>query len=82
MAILSNGGASIVAVDECEKQGISLAELSRGTKEKSKKVIPEFVSASNPIDTTGTVSFTIYSEAIKALAALIRHREFLGRVKL
>ena len=68
IAILSNGGgASIVAADECERHGINIADLAEETKEKIKKVIPEFASASNPVDTAGTTSFTIYNEAIKAL---------------
>lgn len=68
VAILSNGGgASIVAADECERHGINIVDLAEETKEKIKKVIPEFASASNPVDTAGTTSFTIYNEAIKAL---------------
>jgi acetyl coenzyme A synthetase (ADP forming)-like protein len=68
VAILSNGGgASIVATDECERHGINIVDLAEETKEQIKKVIPGFASASNPIDTAGTVSFTIYSEIIKAL---------------
>lgn len=68
VAILSNGGgASIVATDECERHGINIVDLAEETKEKIKKVIPEFASASNPVDTAGTTSFTIYNEAIKAL---------------
>ncbi|MCG2727378.1 MAG: hypothetical protein L6244_01830 [Candidatus Methanoperedenaceae archaeon] len=41
--------------------------MAEETKEKIKKVIPEFASASNPVDTAGTTSFTIYNEVIKAL---------------
>lgn len=68
VAILSNGGgASIVATDECEKHGINIVDLTEETREKIKKVLPEFASASNPIDTAGTVSYEIYSEAIQAL---------------
>ncbi len=68
VAILSNGGgASIVAADECEKHGLEIVDLSQETKDRIKSVIPEFGASSNPIDTAGTASFTIYSEAIKAL---------------
>ena len=68
VAIFSNGGgASIVAADECEIQGINIADLTEETKEKIKKVIPEYASVSNPIDTAGTVSFKIYNDSIKAL---------------
>lgn len=68
VAILSNGGgASIVATDECERQGLNIIDLRQETKDKIKTIIPEFASSSNPIDTAGTVSFLIYSEVIKAL---------------
>ena len=68
VAILSNGGgASIVAADECERQGLNIVDLSEGTREKIKSVIPEFASSSNPIDTAGTVSFKIYTDSIQAL---------------
>jgi acetyl coenzyme A synthetase (ADP forming)-like protein len=67
-AILSNGGgASIVATDECEKQGLDIAELSGKTKEKIKSIIPAFASASNPIDTAGASSYDVYSGVIDTL---------------
>lgn len=68
VAILSNGGgASIVAADECERQSLNIVDLTPETREKIKKVIPQFASNSNPIDTAGTVSFEIYDNIIKAL---------------
>ncbi|MDP3105347.1 MAG: CoA-binding protein [Candidatus Methanoperedens sp.] len=68
VAILSNGGgASIVAADECERQGINIVDLSEKTREQIKSVIPEFASSVNPIDTAGTVSFKIYNDSIQAL---------------
>lgn len=68
VAILSNGGgASIVATDECERQGINVVELSPETKQRIKSVIPEYASASNPIDTAGTASYRIYKDIIEAL---------------
>jgi acetyl coenzyme A synthetase (ADP forming)-like protein len=68
VAILSNGGgASIVAADECERQGLNIVDLTQETRDKIKAVIPEYASSSNPVDTAGTVSFKIYTRAIKAL---------------
>jgi len=68
VAILSNGGgASIVAADECERQGLNIVDLEEKTKEQIKKVIPGYASSSNPIDTAGTVSFKIYNDSIQAL---------------
>lgn len=68
VAILSNGGgASIVAADECERHGLNIVDLNPETREKIKKVLPQFASNSNPIDTAGTVSFEIYHNSIKAL---------------
>ncbi len=68
VAILSNGGgASIVAADECERQGLNIVDLEEKTREQIKKVIPGFASSANPIDTAGTVSFEIYNDSIQAL---------------
>jgi acetyl coenzyme A synthetase (ADP forming)-like protein len=68
VAIFSNGGgASIVAADECERQGINIGDLTEETREQIKKVVPEFASTSNPIDTAGTVSYKIYKDSIEAL---------------
>lgn len=68
VAIFSNGGgASIVAADECERQGINITDLTDETRKKIRKVIPEYASVSNPIDTAGTVSFKIYNNSIMAL---------------
>jgi acetyl coenzyme A synthetase (ADP forming)-like protein len=68
VAIFSNGGgASIVAADECERQRINIVDLTGETQEQIKKVVPEFASTSNPIDTAGTVSYKIYKDSIEAL---------------
>lgn len=68
VAILSNGGgASIVATDACEKEGINITDLGEETKEQIKTVIPGFASASNPIDTAGTSSYKVYLDVIQAL---------------
>lgn len=68
VAIFSNGGgASIVAADECERQGINIVDLTGETREQIKKIVPEFASTSNPIDTAGTVSYKIYKDSIEVL---------------
>lgn len=68
VAILSNGGgASIVAADECEKHGINIADLEEETQEQIKKVVPEYASVSNPIDTAAAVSYKIYRDIMQAL---------------
>ncbi len=68
VAILSSGGgASIVATDECEKRGINVADLTEETREQIKKVVPEYASVSNPIDTAAAVSYRIYRDIIQAL---------------
>ncbi|MDJ1423689.1 MAG: CoA-binding protein [Candidatus Methanoperedens sp.] len=68
VAILSNGGgASIVASDECERQGINIVDFTEETRKKIKDILPEYASSSNPIDTAGTVSYKLYREMINAL---------------
>ncbi|HEY9204980.1 MAG TPA: CoA-binding protein, partial [Candidatus Methanoperedens sp.] len=68
VAIISNGGgASIVATDECERHGINITDLEEETREKIKKVIPEFASSSNPIDTASISSYQVYLAVIREL---------------
>lgn len=68
VAILSNGGgASIVAADECEKHSINITDLKEETHEQIKKVVPEYASVSNPIDTAAAVSYKIYRDIMQAL---------------
>jgi acetyl coenzyme A synthetase (ADP forming)-like protein len=66
VGIISNGGgASIIASDACERQGLTIPELLPATQQKIKKLIPEFASAHNPIDTAGLAKFETYNGIVR-----------------
>jgi acyl-CoA synthetase (NDP forming) len=51
IAILTySGGAGIVASDFMEERGLSVAELSQGTKDDIKRLFPPWMPVANPVD--------------------------------
>jgi acetate---CoA ligase (ADP-forming) len=59
LVFLSNSGAScVMAADHTEQQGIPLAEISSGAREKLAKALPGFANIQNPIDLTGALLST------------------------
>lgn len=68
VGIISNGGgASIIASDACEQLGLIIPDLTLQTRQKIKELIPDFASASNPIDTAGLATYEVYNGAVKHL---------------
>ncbi len=68
VAILTNaGGPGILAADECEKQGLIVAKLSKETSEKLKKILPPYASTNNPIDTIAQAGYEEYIKSLKIL---------------
>lgn len=66
VGILSNGGgASIIASDMCERLGLVIPELLPQTQSHIKKLIPEFASAHNPIDTAGLATYEVYNGIVR-----------------
>lgn len=62
------GGPGIMAVDECESNGLSVERFSEETLEKFQKlkdegVLPKFAATSNPVDLTGSVTDEMYEAA-------------------
>ena len=53
VVVSGSGGSAAVAADCIEQAGIQLAALTPTTQEKVRAVLPEFGSATNPIDATG-----------------------------
>lgn len=51
--ITNGGGIGVLATDECETHGIKLLDDKKYLEQKFRKTMPEFGSASNPIDITG-----------------------------
>jgi acyl-CoA synthetase (NDP forming) len=62
------GGPGIMAVDECEGNGLSVKRFSEETLQKFQKlkeegVLPKFAATSNPVDLTGSVTDDMFKVA-------------------
>jgi acyl-CoA synthetase (NDP forming) len=62
------GGPGIMAVDECESNGLSVERLSEATLQKFQKlkdegVLPKFAATGNPVDLTGSVTDDMFEVA-------------------
>ena len=61
VGVCSNGGGSgIIAMDECEKYGIDVPNLTAEMVDKIKAVMPGFASANNPVDSAARSDNNIY----------------------
>jgi acetyl coenzyme A synthetase (ADP forming)-like protein len=96
IGIVSNGaGAAILIADCCEDYGLEVPELSEGTLERLRDILPEIVTPGNPVDLVGDADFYRYEAASRALlydenidAVIITHvhagyarpREYVGAV--
>ncbi len=70
IAVITNaGGPAILAVDSFEKNGLALAELTGGTKEKLREIIRSEGSVSNPVDLLPGGTPEQYKAAINILTA-------------
>ncbi|MEM3522850.1 MAG: CoA-binding protein [Candidatus Bathyarchaeia archaeon] len=70
--ITDAGGPGILAVDECELNGVNVKKFSEKTYKKlnslkEKGIIPEFASLENPIDLTGIATSEMFEEVTKIL---------------
>lgn len=69
--VTSSGGRGINEADRCEKYGLEVMTLSHETQAKIKAKIPEYASATNPIDLTAAASVTnpeLFLAPLQALA--------------
>ncbi|MCW4044567.1 MAG: CoA-binding protein [Candidatus Bathyarchaeota archaeon] len=62
------GGPGIMAVDECESNGLSVERFSDETLQKFQKLkdegmLPKFAATGNPVDLTGSVTDDMYEVA-------------------
>lgn len=65
VGIISNGGgAAILAADLCEDLGLHLSDLSEGTTQMLKKVIPDIATPINPLDTAGDANYDLFRNVI------------------
>jgi acetyltransferase len=66
VAIVTNaGGPGIMAVDACESLGLRVANFSRRTIGKLKKVLPPVVSFQNPLDLIASADPKRYGKALE-----------------
>jgi len=70
--ITDAGGPGIMAVDECEMQGLTVKRFSEGTIQKFEKLknegkIPAFATNFNPVDLTGSVTSEMFEVSTEIL---------------
>ena len=65
VAIVTNGGGTeVLATDALELQGLTMATLSRKTRERLKAELPPAASISNPVDILGDALLEGYEAAV------------------
>lgn len=70
VAVLSNaGGAGVLAADACEREGLTMAELSETTRGALKKLLPAEAAVRNPVDTTAAIPATTFADALRLVLA-------------
>ncbi|MBM7599973.1 acetyltransferase [Virgibacillus halotolerans] len=69
--ITSSGGRGINEADRCESYGLNIHALNEKTKLEIQKSIPDFASASNPVDLTAAAAITNPELFIAPMKALI-----------
>ena len=73
IAIITDaGGPGIMAVDECEAQGLNVKKFSEETiakfeKLKQERKIPRFATNLNPVDLTGSVTSEMFEDGTRIL---------------
>jgi acetyl coenzyme A synthetase (ADP forming)-like protein len=80
IAIVTDGGGfGVLACDEAERQGLKLPEPSNKLKKIFRKIFPEHVILSNPIDLTGDVTTERFRIAIEEC---LKSKEFDGVITI
>ena len=68
VAVLTvSGGPSVLAADEVERQGLTMANLTPSTLRKIQAVAPLFAATRNPIDLTPQCPASAFAPAVDAL---------------
>ena len=68
VAVMTNaGGPGILAADACEAAGLSLTELSAGTRTRLAAWLPPMASCGNPVDMIASAGAMQYQRTIDAL---------------
>lgn len=70
MGILTNaGGPAILAVDEAEKVGLTVPEITRKTKDKIREFAPPEAALNNPVDLLPPATAEMYGKATELMLA-------------
>jgi acetyl coenzyme A synthetase (ADP forming)-like protein len=70
IAIITNaGGPGIMATDACERAGLQLASLERGTMDALQATLPLAASVLNPVDVLGDALADRYALALEGIVA-------------
>lgn len=70
VAILTNaGGPAILTVDEADKCGLDVVELSEKTKNKLREIVVPEASVNNPVDLLPPATAEVYGKATEILMA-------------
>jgi acetyltransferase len=68
IGIITNaGGIGIMATDSIIHNGLQVAQLSQGAKEKFKAILPATASVANPVDVIGDADEKRYADALKVV---------------
>jgi acyl-CoA synthetase (NDP forming) len=68
VAVLTNaGGLGILCADACEAAGLHLPQLSQGTVDELRAVLPAEASVGNPVDMLGSAVGSTYEETLPIL---------------
>lgn len=66
-----SGAVAVMTADLAEKQGVELATLKSATKNSLKKILPDFGTPNNPLDTTAAIlsDGSMWSRSLNALGS-------------
>ena len=70
VAILTNaGGPGILAADACQAHGLTVTELSEGSRHRLRAFLPAAASVNNPVDMLASAPAEHYQKALETLLA-------------
>ncbi|NPC58470.1 acetate--CoA ligase family protein [Caenimonas soli] len=71
VAMSPSGAVAVMTADLAEREGLELASLAPATKSELSKILPEFGTPNNPLDTTAAIlsDGSMWARAMHALAS-------------
>ncbi len=68
VAVLTDGGGlGVLAADALEEEGLDVINFSKETRQKLKKVVPEYVNTLNPLDIVADSGTETYKKCLRIL---------------